>query len=65
MPEERRISRKKEGLLPHMARAYHVRLLAFAANSELGEEPVISTPVDATRFGLFDVAWNTRKRRCR
>lgn len=67
MPEERRISRKKEGLLPHMARAYHVRLLAFAANSELGEELVISTPVDvdATRFGLFDVAWNTRKRRCR
>ena len=47
------------------SRAYRVRPLAFAANSELGEEPVISTPVDATRFGLFDVAWNTRKRRCR
>jgi hypothetical protein len=68
MPEERRILEERGGpVAAYGSRAYRVRPLAFAANSELGEEPVISTPVDvdATRFGLFDVAWNTRKRRCR
>jgi class 3 adenylate cyclase len=32
--------------------------LAFAAERQLGEEPVISTLVHAARIGLFDMAWN-------
>ncbi len=32
--------------------------LAFAAQHELGEEPVIGTLVHAARLGLFDMAWN-------